>query len=473
MPLEGYSSPVVFFEQINDAFFELDKDWNFAYLNHAGEKLLNRNREDLLGQNIWKEFPEAVGSSFYTNYHHAIEQKREILFEEYYPPLSTWFFVKAYPTESDGLWVFFSNINEFKETQIRLKESERNFRSLFENMTLGVVYQDEQKKIISANPAAQEILGLSLDEMMGRIPADPRWKAMDEHGYHLPPEMHPAVQALDTRRPVIAFRMQIFNPRINQHRWLLVDSVPEFRNGVIEPFQVFSLFRDITESQKALSDREEMMHVITHDLRSPIRSAQALLSMIQNDIEQKMPEVRQEIQHLNKALQRAVELTNGFVDSANLEQVNALPIHLAPVLEDLAGTQSTLVRESGLDWELDVHEPETIIAAIDPPRLKQVLENLIGNAIKFTDAPGLITLKAYPDSENVILEVKDSGRGITDNEQEKIFKKFWQPDRKHKGAGLGLYIVKRIVDAHRGRIEVRSKLGQGTTFTVRLPRTLS
>jgi PAS domain S-box-containing protein len=464
------SSPAVFLEQINDAFFQLDKDWNFLFLNKAAEKLLNRGKHELLGTNIWDAFPEAIGSTFYKNYHDAVEQQKEIIFEEYYPPFKTWFYVKAYPTKSEGLWVFFSNINQLKETELKLRESEQNFESLFEKMTPGVVYQDAQRRIISANPAAERILGLTLDEMLGRVSADPRWKAMDGKGVELPGDKHPAVQALISRKPVIDFHMQLFNPKINQHRWLLVDSVPQFREGETEPFQVFSIFRDITDRQKALADREEMMRIITHDLRSPVRAAQALLSLVQDGIEHKMPEVKQEMKHLRKALQRAAELTDEFVGSVNLEQVSDTgPIPLSPVLEDIASTQQILVQDAGLEWQLETREPEKLVVSMDAPRLKKVLENLIGNAIKFTDAPGHIILRAYPDSAYVVLEVEDSGRGITETEREQIFKKFWQPDMKKKGAGLGLYIVKRIIDAHQGRIEIKSRVGKGTTFRVRLP----
>lgn len=464
------SSSAAFLEQISDAFFELDKDWCFTYLNDAATILLNRPKEDMLGQNIWHAFPEAIGSSFYNNYHTAIASQEEILFEEYYPPLDTWFFVKAYPTDAGGLWVFFSNINKIKETENRLKESELNFRSLFENMTLGVVYQDEQARIISANPTAQKILGLTLDEMMGRVSADPRWKAMDDRGKPLPPALHPSVQALDSRRPVTDFRMQIFNPKTDEYRWLLVDSVPQFRSGETEPFQVFSLFRDITERQKALAEREEMMHVITHDLRSPIRSAQVLTDMISEELGDKVPEVSQDLHHLHKSLARAVELTNGFVDSMKLKQTYMpRPVEVYPLLEDVAGVQEALVQEAGLEWRLEIQQVEQLKVAIDNSRFKQILENLIGNAIKFTPTPGHVLLRAYPDAARLVLEVEDSGKGITPDEKQKIFKKFWQPNKKGRGVGLGLYIVKKITDAHAGTIEVSSQPQMGTTFKITLP----
>jgi len=470
----NFNSPTTFFEHINDAFFELDQDWNFTYFNRAAEKLLDKKRDELLAHNIWESFPEAVGSTFYTKYHDAIEQQKEVLFEEYYPPLDTWFFVKAYPTQSKGLWVFFSNINPLKEAELRLKESELNFRSLFEKMTPGVVYQDKDLKITDANPAAEQILGLSFDEMQGRSSKDPRWKAMDENSKELPSEMHSSVQAIRTGKPITDFYMQIFNPLLNEHRWLLVDSIPQFKESEAKPFQVFSVFRDITDRQRALADREEMMHIITHDLRSPVRSALALFNMIQEKMSSVNHNVQEEMLHLEKSLQRAVQLSEDYVQSINLEkedgsrQRTLMP--LSQLIHDIAYVHEPLVKSEGLEWKLEFRDIEQFSLQLDVPRIKQVFENLISNAIKFTEPPGYIRFSAYQEKDHVVLEVADSGKGIAYKDQARIFSKFWQPDGR-RGAGLGLYIVKKVIDAHRGKIVLHSMPGEGSTFNIRLPKT--
>ena len=103
-------------ESIGDAFFALDQHWQFTYLNAQSEPLLQRRREELRGKNIWHEFPEAVGSTFYQQYHKAREQQITVSFEEWYPPLQTWFEVRAYPSP-DGLSVYFHNINERKQIE--------------------------------------------------------------------------------------------------------------------------------------------------------------------------------------------------------------------------------------------------------------------------------------------------------------------------------------------------------------------
>jgi len=107
-------------ESITDAFFALDENWCFTYLNSQTEPLLQRKRQDLLGKNIWDEFPEAVGSIFYRQYHHTLTEQISVKFEEFYSPLNTWFAVHAYPAKN-GMSVYFQDITERKRAQQELQ----------------------------------------------------------------------------------------------------------------------------------------------------------------------------------------------------------------------------------------------------------------------------------------------------------------------------------------------------------------
>jgi PAS domain S-box-containing protein len=107
------------------------------------------------------------------------------------------------------------------------------------------VYQAADGRIIDANPAAERILGLSLDEMMGRSSIDPRWKSTREDGSVLPGEEHFSMVALRTGKPCAGI-MGVFNPRTDTQRWLSITSVPEFHPGEAKPFQVFATFEDVT-----------------------------------------------------------------------------------------------------------------------------------------------------------------------------------------------------------------------------------
>jgi PAS domain S-box-containing protein len=137
------------------------------------------------------------------------------------------------------------------EAEAALGASEARYRHLFESMEQGVVYHAADGRIVSANPAAERILGITLDQMIGRTNTDPRWRCMRDDGSDLPGEEHPAMLALRSGRPVLGTMMGVFHPVENRHRWILVDAVPEFRPGGATPFRVHTTFSDITDRKRA------------------------------------------------------------------------------------------------------------------------------------------------------------------------------------------------------------------------------
>jgi PAS domain S-box-containing protein len=145
--------------------------------------------------------------------------------------------------------------SDLAETRVKtgdtLRNSEEKYRTLFETMAQGVVYQDADGKIVSANPAAERILGLAPDQMQGRTSMDPRWRAIHEDGSDFPGETHPSMIALRTGKEVHYVVMGVFDPKTGKHRWININAVPQFRPGETKPFQVYTAFEDITEHRQA------------------------------------------------------------------------------------------------------------------------------------------------------------------------------------------------------------------------------
>jgi len=155
-----------------------------------------------------------------------------------------------------------------KQTEDKLRESEERYRTLFETMTQGVVYQDAEGKIISANPSAEKILGLSLDQMQGRTSIDPRWKSIHEDGSDFPGETHPSMITLNTGEEVKDAIMGVFNPKKDGYRWISINAVPQFREGEDSAYQVYTTFDDITErkqAEKALRESEDRYRKVVED----------------------------------------------------------------------------------------------------------------------------------------------------------------------------------------------------------------
>ena len=164
---EFRGDPLDIFESIADVFFVLDYEWRFTYINAEAERVLSRNREELLGKNVWKEFSEAFGSTFYREYHKAMEERVTVEFEEFYSPLEAWFEVKASPSEV-GLLVYFLDITERKQAEKELKESEANYRALLEDLPELICRSLPDLTRTYVNEGYCRYFGKSRQELIGR-----------------------------------------------------------------------------------------------------------------------------------------------------------------------------------------------------------------------------------------------------------------------------------------------------------------
>lgn len=164
---------------------------------------------------------------------------------------------------------------------------DRDFHTLFESMPLGVVFQNQAGAILTANRAAEQILGLSLAQMQDRTSLDPRWRAFRADGSDLPGEEHPAMVALRTGQPVDNFVMGIFNPRLNEHRWLAVHAVPQFKEGESRPYQVYTIFSDVTprrQIETALRESEALSQQRLLELETIYNSASVGLGVLDRNL---------------------------------------------------------------------------------------------------------------------------------------------------------------------------------------------
>jgi PAS domain S-box-containing protein len=158
---------------------------------------------------------------------------------------------------------------ETQEAAASLRESEERFRSLFETMTQGVVYQNAQGEIVSANPAAERILGLTLDQIRGPISGEARGRAIHEDGSAFDEEELPAMAALRSGQPVRNVVLGVYAPAEEQYRWINASAVPLFREGESTPYQVYSTFDDITErkhAEDAARSRERQLLALVNSL---------------------------------------------------------------------------------------------------------------------------------------------------------------------------------------------------------------
>ncbi|WP_297797674.1 PAS domain S-box protein [uncultured Marinobacter sp.] len=336
------------FESITDAFFTLDKDWRFIYVNKRSEEILRRSREELLGRTLWEWFPEAIGSEFDDQYRYAMEKGESVAFEAYYPPLREWFEVSAYPSE-EGLSVYYRSITERKEAQEKLETT----------------------------------------------------------------------------------------------------------------------LKELERSNRELQD---FAFVASHDLQEPLRKIQAFSDRLISTSDRL---TTQDLDYLKRMQSAAMRMQALILDLLSYSRVTskAKPFVncdtnkiLQGVLDDM---EATIARENAV---LETSRLPPIHG--DPTQIRQVLQNLLSNAVKFHPKDRPPRILVYPENkaqDGWTLVVQDNGIGFDPKYADKLFHPFQRLHQKHEydGTGIGMAIVKKILDRHNASIEVESAPNAGTTFRIR------
>ncbi len=226
-------------------------------------------------------------------------------------------------------------------------------------------------------------------------------------------------------------------------------------------------------AHRAIQVRDDVLGIVAHDLRSPLNSILMQTQLMQRRGRESERRSQKPVDMIRRSASRMNRMIQDLLDVARIEAgsltVERARVSVGQVLADIVDVQKPLASEASLDLRLDVARDVVEVWA-DRDRLHQIFENLIGNAVKFTSAGGSITVGAAPRDGEVLFCVTDTGTGISAENLPHVFDRFWQARKgERRGAGLGLHIVKGLVEAHGGRIWVESTPGRGSTFFFTIP----
>lgn len=243
---------------------------------------------------------------------------------------------------------------------------------------------------------------------------------------------------------------------------------------------------EMEEKRKALEDKilaeslnrakSEFLANMSHELRTPLNSiigfSDLLLTGSSGELNDKQTRYARNISNSGKDL---LNIINDILDLSKIEahkmSLNYEEVSVKQIVDEVVTSLKPLADKNKILLEISHLEEEIIIA--DKSKVKQILVNLTGNAIKFTPPEGYITISSFIKDKNINIQVKDTGIGISPQDQKKLFQPFKQIDstlsRKYVGTGLGLSLVKKMVEMHNGTISLESEVGKGSTFTVSLP----
>ncbi len=231
--------------------------WLLESCNPEAERMTGVTQEQGAGKEFRDIWPQAESLGLSGSLRRVVATGESCLLENFFfrdERFEGVFRIQAFLLPGNRLAISLEDITEQQRMRRELEASEQRYATLFQTMAQGVVYQDQEGRIVSANPSAERILGFRTDQLIGMTSTDPQWQALDEKGMILPPEQHPAMVALRTGEPVFGFVMGIRTADAEKTRWILVNATPQFHAGDNKPYQVYTTFEDVTMRCKLFSD---------------------------------------------------------------------------------------------------------------------------------------------------------------------------------------------------------------------------
>jgi two-component system phosphate regulon sensor histidine kinase PhoR len=331
-------------------------------------------------------------------------------------------------------------------------EAERHkLEAIIANIQDGVIVMDRNKNVMLVNSAVRDVFNLGNKDVTGKALADIISNA----------DLN-ALLARASDGPLKYHEINFDDGRVFNAQYTPIPKI-----GAAVTMQDISYLKELDRL------KSDFIHTVSHDLRSPLTSILGYTELVERT--GPLNSNQQEFLHrLQGSVQHITTLINDLLDLGRLEagfDTRRELVQLESVLKYSLDMFETQVKKKNINLIVDVARGLKALRA-NPIRIRQMLDNLVGNAIKYTMPEGLVHVSMSMQGDQIILKVEDNGPGIPPEEQGRVFEKFYRATNTiggAEGSGLGLAIVKSIVDSHQGRVWVESIVGKGSSFTVILP----
>jgi PAS domain S-box-containing protein len=482
-------------ESMSDAFFSVDRHWNILQVNARMEKISKRSREDLIGSNFregfynelqqqqthsWKQFQKAMND--------RVSQK----FEDYYEPLEIWTENRIFPQPDGGLAVFFDDISENKRNQSR-------FSNIFDTIPIFAGYMNREGTMTFINQSAVEVISVQKSDVLGKAFWNcDWWKFLPDAQQRLKISLQQALLGISERYDTHYIAMIDGQPQL---RWVDFSMMPIIgANSKIEDILVTGF--DITErieqaaellsakasAENANSTKSQFLANMSHEIRTPLGAILGFTDVLRN------PHLNENERHhyleiINRNGQALTKIIDDILDLSKIEagklEIEVSPLCLIELSQDIVSMFADRAAGKGIQLQLDTSQLPNFKINSDAARIRQVMVNLLGNAIKFT-SQGCVKVYGHYESEGphdkkikIHLFVTDTGIGMSRAQAEKLFTPFTQGDnrstRRFGGTGLGLALSKKLGEAMGGSVQlIDCQEGLGCTFqlTIRAQKSI-
>jgi PAS domain S-box-containing protein len=511
------SQYVDYLEGLLEGFVAYDAGWVMTYMNAAGERLLGRRREEVLGKTWHQAFPHAVGNPVDQMYQRVMRTRQAERMEYEYAHYGRWMEISASPVRSGGVAVYFRDISD-RETLNRIGRtltaeldlervvqavtdaatavSGAQFGAFFYNLkneagesymlyTLSGVERAAFAKFpMPRNTAvfAPTFAGKGVVRSAD-ITRDPRYgKSAPYHGMpqgHLPVKSYLAVPVISRSGEVLGglFFGHPAPDRFDERAERLVAGIASQAAIAIDNARLFSALKTSSEQLRDADRRkDEFLAMLAHELRNPLAPIRNGLHLLRVSAPGSAPALEARAM-MERQLGHLIRLVDDLLDVSRISrgkiELKCEPVELAAVVAAALETSRPAIDAAGHRLELALPSAPVVVHA-DLVRLSQVVGNLLNNAAKYTERGGHIVLAARREGDEALISVRDNGTGIPREILPHVFEMFAHAGlagrRTPGGLGIGLALARRLTELHGGRIEAQSEgAGRGSEFIVRLP----
>lgn len=347
----------------------------------------------------------------------------------------------------------------------------------------GVLIVDERGVVKFANPAAATLTGYGNPASMVGLDYQLLIRLQTGEQADVPIQQSPLALALQTNHAVTTRDFLLVAAQSEKRCAISLSVTP---TGSVHDDRIIT-FRDITKELAEENEQSEFISTASHEMRTPVASIEGYLGLALNPQTATIDErAKQYLEAAHAASQHLGHLFKDLLDVTQIDdgrsRLHPMPVDIVAAVRELADAHEKEMQAKHLKYSFGTSVPVTekrkinqlVYANVDLDFLREIMDNLIENAIKYTSEGGEIWVNARGDGDKVLINVTDTGMGIAADDLAHIFQKFYRVDnsqtRQIGGTGLGLYLVKQRVEAMDGRVWAESAFGDGSTFFVSLPR---
>ena len=366
--------------------------------------------------------------------------------------------------EIDELGHSINTLAENLDRQMQeIEQNDAQLKELINHLVIGVLVIDKNRKISMVNPVMNQILD---EDLYAKIDQD------YDSSLHSADLVELIERSFD-KQQLQNKELTLYYP---EDKIVDVNVVP-IKDAASEPLNYIVLLYDITEIRRLEKVRTDFVANVSHELRTPITAIKGFTETLLDGAMNEEDVLLEFLQIINTESQRLDSMVQDILQLSKLEQRKVIGTVESVRVRNIVSEVERIVHQK-IDLKsihFDIIEKESVTVEIDRDQLKQILLNLISNAMSYTPEQGNVHVSIKDDGDHVLIAVADTGMGIAEEEQPRIFERFYRVDKARSrnagGTGLGLSIVKWLVENNHGQLSLESELGQGSIFFVRLPKT--